>query len=38
VFGSFFVAVLTLRTTDERGPRGTVVALGAAPERVGATR
>jgi hypothetical protein len=38
VFGSFFVGILTLRTTDDRGPRGAVVATGAARERVGAGR
>jgi hypothetical protein len=38
VFGSFFVGVLTLRTTDERGPRGVVVAPGATRARVGASR
>jgi hypothetical protein len=38
VFGSFFLGILTLRTTDERSPRGEVVARGVEPDRVAVDR
>jgi glycosyltransferase involved in cell wall biosynthesis len=38
VFGSFFLGILTLRTTDERGPRGEVVAFGHTPDHAVANR